>query len=115
MIQIQKKVFQKKYQKHIPCGFCLYVKSLDSVEEEIIKDNIFIYTKTSDENLAEIFVNKIKEIAKDIYDSFYINEKNEEPINTDFSRRDIRNATHCYLCKEEFNQKYDKLKKSARA
>ena len=52
-----------------------------------------------------MFVKKLKKIAKDIYVKFYFNEKYKEPIHTDFSRRDIRNATHCYLCKDEFNKK----------
>ena len=93
-----KESYSVSYQKHIPCGFCLYVKSLDEIKKEIIKDNIFIYTNESnDENIAEIFVKKIKEIAVDIHKRFYKNEKYKEPIYTDCSRQDIRNATHYYL------------------
>ena len=51
-------------------------KPLDDVEEEVIKDNIFIYTKElDDENIAEIFVMKIKKIAKTIYETFYLKKK----------------------------------------
>ena len=57
--------FTVQNQKHIPCGFCLYVKPLDEIKEEIIKDIFFIFTKETDyENIAEIFVKKVEEIAK---------------------------------------------------
>ena len=58
--------FTVEYQKHIPCGFCLYVKPLDGCKDEVIKDNLFIYTKRSnDENIAEIFVKKLKKIKRE--------------------------------------------------
>ena len=47
------------YQDHTPCGFCLYVKPLDKVKEEVIPNNLFIYTKENEnENIAEMFVKK---------------------------------------------------------
>ena len=72
---------------------------------------IFLFTqkKYDDENIAEIFVKKLKKITKDIYKNVYVKDK--DAIYTDPAKLDFKNASHCYICKEEFDQKiYEKKK-----
>ena len=84
------------YQKHEPSGFCLYIKGI--VPNITIKP--ITYTKTnSDDNVAEIFVNKLEEVTKSIYNDFYRKPKplrltKEEKIL--FSKEKF-----CHICKME--------------
>ena len=60
--------YNYNYQKHEPSGFCLFIKGIMSN----IKFKPIIYTKTNnDDNLSEIFVNKLEEVTKSIYNDFY--------------------------------------------
>ena len=66
-----KNIFTMEYQRHEPCEFCLYIKPLDNIKTEI-KPNPLIYTKKTEyENIAKIFVEKVKKITKLIYNNFY--------------------------------------------
>ena len=80
------------------------------VKVKLLK-TIFLFTqkKYDDENIAEIFVKKLKKITKDIYKNVYVKDK--DAIYTDPAKLDFKNASHCYICKEEFDQKiYEKKK-----
>ena len=85
-----------RYQKHEPSGFCLYIKGI--VPNITIKP--ITYTKTNiDDNVAEIFVNKLAEVTKSIYNDFYRRPKplrltKEEQIS--FSKEKF-----CHICKME--------------
>ena len=85
-----------KYQKHEPSGFCLYIKGI--VPNIIIKP--ITYTKTnSDDNVAEIFVNKLAEVTKSIYNDFYIKPK---PLRLTKEEKILFNKEKiCHICKME--------------
>ena len=62
-----KESYNYNYQKHEPSGFCFYVKGI--VDKKI---KPIIYTKTSeDEDVAKVFVEKLTEVTKGIYNDFY--------------------------------------------
>ena len=62
-----KESYNYNYQKHEPSGFCFYVKGI--VDKKI---KPIIYTKTSeDEDISKVFVEKLTEVTKGIYNDFY--------------------------------------------
>ena len=66
--------YTKTYQKHEPSGFCLYLKALDG-----IKNNIkpFLYTKENlDEDVSEKFIEYIVELTHTIYKDIIIKNQN---------------------------------------
>ena len=80
------------YQKHEPSGFCYYVKGC---VEKRIRPTIF--TKSSDsENVAKIFVEKIVETTKSIYEDFY--KKPKTMIVTPAVQKDFKSAVNCHIC-----------------
>ena len=59
-----KESFSYNYQKHEPSGFCIYIKGI--VPKITFKP--IIYTKNNDsDDIAEVFVNKLAEVTKSIY------------------------------------------------
>ena len=60
-----KQSYTKQYQKHTPSGFCYYIKCFD---DSVYKQEPVTYTKQSeDEDVAQIFFNKLVEDIKGIY------------------------------------------------
>ena len=92
-----------KYQKHEPSGFCLYIKGI--VPNITIKP--ITYTKTnSDDNVAEIFVNKLAEVTKSIYNDFY---RKPKPLRlTKEEQISFNKEKFCHICKMEL--KKDKVR-----
>ena len=88
-----KESYNYNYQKHEPSGFCFYVKSI--VPGIHIKP--IIYTKNSeDENIAKIFVEKIAEVTKSIYNDFYCRPK---PLRlTSEEQKLFEQAKTCHIC-----------------
>ena len=84
------------YQKHEPSGFCLYIKGI--VPNITIKP--ITYTKTnSDDNIAEIFVNKLSEVTKSIYNDFY---RKPKPLRLTKEEQILFNKEKfCHICKME--------------
>ena len=84
------------YQKHEPSGFCLYIKGI--VPNITIKP--ITYTKTnSDDNIAEIFVNKLAEVTKSIYNDFY---RKAKPLRlTKEEQISFNKEKFCHICKME--------------
>ena len=91
--------FNYNYQKHEPSGFCFYVKSI--VPGIHIKP--IIYTKTSeDENIAKVFVEKLEELTKGIYNDFYLRPK---PLRlTRAEQKSFEEATICHICSGELKE-----------
>ena len=59
-----KSSFTMPYQKHIPSLFCYYIKCFD---DKIYKKDPVIYTaKTENDDIAQIFIDKLEEDVKDI-------------------------------------------------
>ena len=61
-----------QYQKHIPSGFCYYIKcSFDPSYDKKV-----IYTKQSeDEDISQIFVEKLERDIRKIYHKFKFSKK----------------------------------------
>ena len=94
--------YNYNYQKHEPSGFCFYVKG-------IVNKNItpIIYTKTSeDEDVAKVFVEKLTEVTKGIYNDFYLRPK---PLRlTSAEQKSFEEANICHICNCEL--KKDKVR-----
>ena len=80
------------YQKHEPSGFCFYAKGIAGKRIKPI-----IFTKTSeDEDVAKIFVEKIVELTKGIYNDFYIKPK--PLVMNSKTQKEFNNAVNCHIC-----------------
>ena len=88
--------YTKKYQKHAPSGFCYYIKCFD---DSVYSQELVEYTKQSeDEDVAQIFVDKLEQNIKDIYTKFKFPKK---MIYTKEDKRKFKEATKCWICKED--------------
>ena len=91
-----KESYTYNYQKHEPSGFCFYIKGI--VPNITFKP--IIYTKTnSDDNVAEIFVNKLAKVTIKLYNDFY-----RRPISLRLTRQEqisFDKAETCHICKKE--------------
>ena len=84
--------YNYNYQKHEPSGFCFYVKGI--VDKRI---KPITYTKTSeDEDIAKIFVEKLVEVTKGIYNDFYCRPK---PLRlTQEEQKSFKKEVNCHIC-----------------
>ena len=90
--------YNYNYQKHEPSGFCFYVKGITGKRIKPI-----IYTKKSeDEDIAKIFVEKLSEVTKGIYDDFY---KRPKPLKlTSKEQKLFQEAIICHICGGELKK-----------
>ena len=90
--------YNYNYQKHEPSGFCFYVKG-------IIDKNIkpIFYTKTSeDEDISKVFVEKLVEVTKEIYNNFYQRPK---PLGlTSADQKLFDSEVNCHICGGELKE-----------
>ena len=93
-----KESYNYNYQKHEPSGFCFYVKGI--VNKKITP---IIYTKTSaNENIAKVFVEKLEEVTKGIYNDFY---KRFKPLVMGQKEQKLFNeAKTCHICSRELGE-----------
>ena len=98
------KSYTKKYQKHTPSSFCYYVKCFD---DNVYSQKPVAYTaKSDDEDVAQIFVDKLEETVKEIYQKF------DKPVKMIFGKEEkieYEKATRCWICQGEFD-KDDKVR-----
>ena len=94
--------YNYNYQKHEPSGFCFYVKGI--VNKKITP---IIYTKTSeDEDISKVFVEKLTEVTKGIYNDFY---RRPKPLRlTNAEQKSFEEANICHICNCEL--KKDKVR-----
>ena len=87
--------YNYNYQKHEPSGFCFYVKGI--VDKKI---KPIIYTKTSeDEDISKVFVEKLVEVTKGIYNDFYQRPK---PLRlTSAEQKSFDAEVNCHICSRE--------------
>ena len=90
--------YNYNYQKHEPSGFCFYVKGI--VDKKI---KPIIYTKTSeDEDISKVFVEKLAEVTKGIYNDFYQKPK---PLKlTKEEQKLFEKAVNCHICSRELKK-----------
>ena len=95
--------YNYNYQLHEPSGFCFYVKGI----VPSIHITPITYTKTSeDENIAKVFVEKLEEVTKGIYNDFY---KRFKPLKMSAKDQKLFNeAKTCHICSLEL--KDDKVR-----
>ncbi|XP_072014272.1 uncharacterized protein [Amphiura filiformis] len=87
--------YTQKYQKHDPSGFCYYIKCFD---DSLYKQDPVVYTKRSeDEDVAQIFVERLEEDIRRIYRRFKF------PQNMVFDQREraiFVESSDCHICKK---------------
>ena len=93
-----KESFNYNYQKHEPSGFCFYVKGI--VDKKI---KPIIYTKTSEkEDISKVFVEKLTEVTRGIYNDFYLKPK---PLRlTREEQKLFDTAQICHICNKELGE-----------
>ena len=100
-----KESYTMKYQRHEPSGFCYYIKCID---DEIYSQDPVKFTKTKDDqDVAAIFVEKITENIKRIYQKFKFEKKlkiskEEEKI--------FQKSIECHICKKPFEDNDKKVR-----
>ena len=93
-----KESYNYNYQKHEPSGFCFYVKGI--VDKKI---KPIIYTKTSeDEDISKVFVEKLTEVTKGIYNDFYRRPK--PLILTRAEQKSFDKAETCHICNKKLEE-----------
>ena len=92
-----KESYNYNYQKHEPSGFCFYIKGVVGQFKPVI------YTKTSeDEDIAKVFVKKIAEVTKGIYNDFY---RRPKPLRlTRAEQKSFDEAENCHICNKELKE-----------
>ena len=86
------KSYNYTYQKHEPSGFCFYAKGISGKRIKPV-----MFTKSSeDEDVAKIFVEKLTELTKGIYEDFYCHPK--PMVMTAKNQKEFNNAINCYIC-----------------
>ena len=97
--------YTMKYQKHEPSGFCYYVKCFD---DEVYSQDPVIFTKTrDDQDVAQIFVEKLEENIARIYNEFKFPKK---MIFDRYATETFKNSTNCHICKRAFTEKDKKVR-----
>ena len=92
--------YTKQYQKHIPSGFCYYIKCFD---DSVYKREPVLYTKQSeDEDVAQTFVEMLEKDLKAVYAA---NGK-AEMVLTPEEQKAFRKATTCWICEEALQEDY---------
>ena len=86
--------YNYNYQKHEPSGFCIFIKGVVGKRIKPIS-----YTKKEDEDIAKIFVEKIVEVTRGIYNDFYSRQK---PLKlTQDEQKLFSKAKICHFCNKE--------------
>ena len=60
--------YTNQYQKHIPCGFCYYIKCFDDTLYS--QQPVTFVKEFSDDDVAQIFMDTLEKNIKDIYKKF---------------------------------------------
>ena len=87
--------YNYNYQKHEPSGFCFYAKGIAGRSIKPI-----IYTKTfEDEDVAKVFVEKLTELTKGIYNDFY--RRSKPLVMNPKTQKEFDAAVKCHICSKE--------------
>ena len=91
--------YNYNYQKHEPSGFCFYAKGIVSG----IHIKPIIYTKTyEDEDIAKVFLEKLTDLTKGIYNDFYCRPKPLRLTRTE--QKSFEEATICHICSKKLEK-----------
>ena len=87
--------YEYSYQKHEPSGFCIFIKG---VVDKKIKPITFT-KKEEDEDVAKIFVEKLTEATRAIYNVYY---RRPKPLKlTQDQQKSFGKAKFCHICNKE--------------
>ena len=90
--------YNYNYQKHEPSGFCFYAKGIAGRSIKPI-----IYTKTfEDEDVAKVFVEKLTELTKGIYNDFY--RRSKPLVMNPKTQKAFDAAVKCHICSKELGK-----------
>ena len=84
-----------RYQKHVPSGFCFYLKCPDDERFSKVKKLV----KYTGENVAETFIKKLEEKVKEFYEVIKYDKKCS--LSKEKKKAVREEATHCHICKKE--------------
>ena len=87
------KSFTRKIQKHIPISFCIYVKCFD--DSVYLPHTITFTAENEDDDVGQIFVDKLEEIIKQIYNQTKFAKK---IIYTEENKKNFTSAVVCHIC-----------------
>ena len=91
------KSFDVEYQKHEASGFCFYLKGIvDSFKP------ISFTKEKEDDNVAEVFVNKIVGYAQSIYAKYYRRPK--QMVITEEEQISFKTEEYCNICDKELGK-----------
>ena len=85
--------YTNKYQKHIPSSFCYYIKCFD--DDVYSQDPVTFTAESEDDDVAQIFITKLEENIKQIYNQFKFVKK---MIYTDEDKTNFDLAQTCHIC-----------------
>ena len=93
------KSYTNQYQKHIPSGFCYYIKCFN---DTLYSQEPIIFVKEfNDDDVAQIFIDTLEKNIKEIYKKFKF------PKNMIMTMQDKMayvNSTLCHICNEELGE-----------
>ena len=90
--------YTTQYEKHSPSGFCYYIKcSFDESYDKLVKHT----KRTEDEDVSQVFVDRLEKDIKCIYNEFKFSKK---MILTEEDKNDFKKATHCHICERELGR-----------
>lgn len=99
----QNKSFTNQCQKHKPNGFCYRIKSFHNKLYPSKTAHCRMKSEAGeDENVGQIFVDKLEEDIKKIHKEFEFSKK---MILTEEDWAEFRKATKCWICNEPFDEK----------
>ena len=94
--------FTEKYQKHKPCGFSYkIVCSEDIFLPESLLEPVLYRAENADEDVAQIFVNRLE---MDIYLIYKIYDKPKKMIYTRKDKEKFIKSEECWICERGFSQ-----------
>ena len=91
-----------KYQKHIPCSFCIVTKS----EFKEYKEETIVYSNEDSNDVVQTFVEELERIHENMMECY---ELNQHPIDmTKEDEANFKKSTHCYMCTKPLDWKSKK-------
>ena len=91
--------YTNKIQKHIPISFCIYVKCFD---DNVYTPHTVTFTaENEDDDVGQIFVNKLEEVIKQIYNQTKFAKK---IIYTYKDQKNFISAAVSHICEGELNE-----------
>ena len=90
------KSYTRQYQKHIPSGFCYYIKCLDDTLYS--QQPVTFVKEFNDDDVAQIFIETLEKNIRDIYKKFKFPKI---MIMTMDDKLVYDNSTLCHICDEE--------------